>query len=165
MNTDTPDLTNLMEWNRFADEKKTLIEALTILNNRHRQAISELNQRLIRIEDGWREKLMEARAQIVAFRNALTNCDHHIECSWNTAINLPPGKCDCGKDDALSNSPPAVVPLEDVRPLVDAAENIRHWHDTSFNAETGKTEGIIVSANSFWKLKEALAAIKAKLLP
>lgn len=61
-----------------------------------------------------------------------------------------------------ASKPPAVVPLEDVRPLVEAAENTRHWHDTSFNPETGKTEGVIVSAKSFWTLKEALATFTAK---
>ena len=48
MNTeDIPDLTNLTEWNRWAGKKMTVIETMTILNNRHRQTVSELNQRLI----------------------------------------------------------------------------------------------------------------------
>lgn len=34
------DLTNLIEWNEFADNKKTVLEVLTILNNRHRAAIA-----------------------------------------------------------------------------------------------------------------------------
>ena len=33
------DLTNLIEWNKFAHDKKTVLEVLTILNNRHRDAI------------------------------------------------------------------------------------------------------------------------------
>lgn len=33
------DLTNLIEWNQFAEDKKTVLEVLTILNNRHRTVI------------------------------------------------------------------------------------------------------------------------------
>lgn len=42
MNDPTPDLTNLMEWNRFAEERKTVIETLTIFNNRHRARVQQL---------------------------------------------------------------------------------------------------------------------------
>jgi len=43
------DLISLHEWNQFADERKTLLEALTILNNRHREAVSKLERhRLLR---------------------------------------------------------------------------------------------------------------------
>ena len=31
-----------MEWNQFAEDQKTLLEALTILNNRHRTIVAEL---------------------------------------------------------------------------------------------------------------------------
>lgn len=34
------DLTNLIEWNEFAHDKKTVLEVLTILNNRHRAAVA-----------------------------------------------------------------------------------------------------------------------------
>jgi len=40
------DLIDLMEWNRFADERKTLLEALTILNNRHREAVGNAEAEL-----------------------------------------------------------------------------------------------------------------------
>lgn len=94
----------------------------------------------------------EMAKQIVALREAL----HRIEQTSGSSETV---HC-C--QAALSTTPPAVVPLEDVRPLVVAAENTRHWHDTSFNPETGKTEGVIVSAKSFWTLKESLAAFTAK---
>ena len=37
-----PDLINLMEWNRFAEQGMTLLEVLTILNNRHRAEIKAM---------------------------------------------------------------------------------------------------------------------------
>lgn len=37
--TEAPDLINLMEWNRFAEQGMTVLEVLTILNNRHRAEI------------------------------------------------------------------------------------------------------------------------------
>lgn len=40
--------------------------------------------------------------------------------------------------------------------LVEAASKIRHWHDTSYNKETGKTEGMIVSAEAVFALWEVL---------
>lgn len=40
----TPDLVNLMEWNRFAEENKTILEALTILNNLHPEAVSSIER-------------------------------------------------------------------------------------------------------------------------
>jgi hypothetical protein len=36
------DLIDLMEWNQFAEDRKTLLEALTILNNRHREVVGKL---------------------------------------------------------------------------------------------------------------------------
>ena len=53
MKTEIPDMVDLMEWGRFAEERKTLLEALTILNNRHRQAITDLNQRLIERQESF----------------------------------------------------------------------------------------------------------------
>jgi hypothetical protein len=43
--------------------------------------------------------------------------------------------------------------------LVVAAENIRHWHDTLCNKETGECEGMVVSAKSVHKLWEVLEAL------
>lgn len=40
------DLTNLMEWRRWAEEGKTLLEALIILNNRHREQMEKLEREL-----------------------------------------------------------------------------------------------------------------------
>ncbi len=172
MKTEIPDLVDLMEWGRFAEERKTLLEALTILNNRHRQAIAGLNQRLIerqesfqaqliRIEDEWRSELRGKNAQIFALRKALTDyeeafCDGPENCSLRCYEEVSERA-----KEALSAPPPAVVALEDVGPLIEAAENTRHY-GTTFNPETGKTEGVIVSANSFWKLKESLGTFTAK---
>ena len=142
MNTDTPDLTNLMEWNRFSDEEKTLLEALTILNNRHRQAIHDLNQRLT-----------EKDAQIVALREALTEFTSWESGMDDSSFHDIPRLLAIARG-ALSTPPPAVVPLEDVRNLVEAAEKVRHWHDTN--------EGVIVSAKSFWGLREAISTFTAK---
>lgn len=50
--------------------------------------------------------------------------------------------------------------IEAMREVVAAAENCRHWHDCSFNPETGKTEGVIISAVSFWELHAALAKLQ-----
>lgn len=40
------DIVNLIEWNGWADERKTLLEALTIINNRHREKVSRLEDEL-----------------------------------------------------------------------------------------------------------------------
>jgi hypothetical protein len=40
------DIVNLIEWNRWADDRKTLLEALTIINNRHREKVSSLEDQL-----------------------------------------------------------------------------------------------------------------------
>ena len=88
----TIDLTSLSEWNQFAEERKTVLETMTILNNRHRAIVTELNQRLIerqesfqsqlvRIEDGWREKLVEAKGEIDRLKKEL-------EESKNTIVNV-----------------------------------------------------------------------------
>lgn len=109
--------------------------------------------------DDLRKKLTEKDAQIVALREAV---EPFLEVVFVHPNDRRLAKAAKAVRSALSTQPPAVVPLEDVTPLVEAAENTRHWHDTTFNAETGKTEGVIVSANSFWKLKEALATFTAK---
>lgn len=104
--------------------------------NQAQNAVAELNQRLIerqesfqaqliRIEDGWREKLRESLAQVLALREALEMVlpmvlsyhqlsveisvdDPALQFAYNRAVA------------ALSTPPPPCVPLEDVRPLVDA---------------------------------------------
>lgn len=139
MNTPTaepPDLINLMEWNRFAEDRKTLLEALTILNNRHRTIVAELNQRLIdrteshtaqtiRIEDTWREKLRGSQSQVVALRDALTQ--------YREAFSDGPENCGCilwEKVDeiaaaALSCPPPPCVPMAEAQSLADALQSLR----------------------------------------
>ena len=47
-----------------------------------------------------------------------------------------------------------------MREVVAAAEKCRHWHDCSYNPETGETEGVVISANSFWALHNALAKLQ-----
>lgn len=42
----TDDLIDLVEWNRFAEQGMTLLEALTILNNRHREEVAKLKKAL-----------------------------------------------------------------------------------------------------------------------
>jgi len=49
------DLINLMEWNQFAEDRKTLLEALTILNNRHREAVGKLEFEIAAMRDAIRE--------------------------------------------------------------------------------------------------------------
>jgi hypothetical protein len=40
------DIVNLIEWNEWANERKTLLEALTIINNRHREKVSGMESDL-----------------------------------------------------------------------------------------------------------------------
>lgn len=40
--------------------------------------------------------------------------------------------------------------------LAEAAENVRHWHDTMYNPETKETEGVIVSAKHWREMRAAL---------
>lgn len=178
MNTPTaepPDLINLMEWNRFAEDRKTLLEALTILNNRHRTIVAELNQRLIdrqesfqaqliRIEDTWREKLRESQAQVFALREAL---EYALDPEYLQEISSSRMEDDADQSvvhcahqmfrAALSTPPPPCVPLADVMPLVEAMDKIHHWHDSCYNPETQKDEGMVVSAEAVRELWEARA--------
>lgn len=172
MNTPTaepPDLINLMEWNRFAEDRKTLLEALTILNNRHRTIVAELNQRLfqaqlIRIEDTWREKLRESQAQVLALREAL---EYALDPEYLQAISSSRMEDDADQSvvhcahqmfrAAISTPPPPVVPMADVVPLVEAMDKIHHWHDSCYNPETQKDEGMVVSAEAVRELWEARA--------
>ena len=50
--------------------------------------------------------------------------------------------------------------LNAMREVIAAAEKCRHWHDCSYNEDTGKTEGVIISAESFWSLQNALAKLQ-----
>lgn len=54
--------------------------------------------------------------------------------------------------------------LQAMREVIAAAEKCRHWHDCSYNEDTGKTEGVIISAESFWSLQNALTKLQT-LLP
>jgi hypothetical protein len=58
------DLTNIIEWNEFAADRRTVLEVLTILNNRHREIVD----RLERERD-------EARAEIAAAKIVLQQPD------------------------------------------------------------------------------------------
>lgn len=49
--------------------------------------------------------------------------------------------------------------------LLEASRCIRHWHDTSYNPETGETEGMIVSAKSVRNLWESRSALDAEVWP
>ena len=49
------DLINLMEWNQFAEDRKTLLEALTILNNRHREVVGKLECEKVAMREAIRE--------------------------------------------------------------------------------------------------------------
>lgn len=55
--------------------------------------------------------------------------------------------------------------IEAMREVVAAAENCRHWHDCSYNPATGKTEGVVISADSFWELHTALAKLQPFIKP
>jgi hypothetical protein len=59
------DLINLMEWNQFAEDRKTLLEALTILNNRHREAVGKLESEIAAMREAIR----------VAYKGLLTADD------------------------------------------------------------------------------------------
>lgn len=119
-------------------------------------------------------ELAEKDAQIMALRGALEEVNANIYApDAHCSCHIAPPCNDCVENGglrevletvkkALSAPAPAVVPIEDVRPLVEAAENTRHWHDCSPNHQTGETEGVIVSKTSFWKLKDALSTFTAK---
>ena len=168
MNTDTPETDAVVfsphvYWPDFA-------RRLELERNEARQSIAALNQRLterqesfqaqlIRIEDVWREKLREKDTQIVAFQNAV---QPFLDVVFVDPSDRKLANAAKAVEAALSAPAPAVVPLEDVRPLIEAVKNTRHLRNTSFNRSTGKMDGIIVNSDLFWKLKDALAAITEK---
>ena len=103
--------------------------------------IAELNQRLIdrresfqtqlvRIESTWREKLCEAQAQIVTLRKALEMAKRAL-INCHSPLSIAAYVNDITR--ALSSPPPPVVPMKDVKPLVEAlrAEEIER---TEFEA-------------------------------
>lgn len=49
--------------------------------------------------------------------------------------------------------------------LLEASRCIQHWHDTSYNPETGKTDGMIVSAAAVRNLWEAQSALDEEVWP
>lgn len=67
----TDDLCDLMEWSRFAEGRKTLLEALTILNNRHREVVAMLNQRLIDRTADMLAKVVELEMSNRTLKNTL----------------------------------------------------------------------------------------------
>lgn len=140
-----------------------------------KQAIAELNQRLIdrqesfqaqliRIEDTWREKLRESQAQVLALREAL---EYALDPEYLQAISSSRTEDDADQSvvhcahqmfrAAISTPPPPVVPMADVVPLVEAMDKIHHWHDSCYNPETQKDEGMVVSAEAVRELWEARA--------
>jgi hypothetical protein len=54
---------------------------------------------------------------------------------------------------------------ERMRKILEASRCIRHWHDTSYNPETGETEGMIVSAAAVRTLWEAQSALDEEVWP
>jgi hypothetical protein len=46
-------------------------------------------------------KLAAAEDDAKALADALIVCRHAPCCDWHTAIDCPPGMCDCGRDEAL----------------------------------------------------------------
>jgi hypothetical protein len=97
MKTDTPETDALRHkyagdpaCGDYAYELELTCDKLERERNEARSAIAEINQRLIerqesfqaqliRIEDGWREKLREKDAQIVALLSALNNLSSRLE--------------------------------------------------------------------------------------
>lgn len=69
MSDPIPDLTNLQEWNSFCEKSMTVLEVLTLLNNRHRDRMAEVitnlntvraeNRRLAREKAEARENLRD----------------------------------------------------------------------------------------------------------
>ena len=162
MNTDTPETDAVVfsphvYWPDFARrlelERDEARQAIANLNQRLQERQESFQAQLIRIEDVWREKLREKDAQIAALREALSRI--YLENIFDVTMREIAG-------NALSAPAPAVVPLDDVRPLIEAVKNTRHLRNTSFNRSTGKMDGIIVNSDLFWKLKDALAAITEK---
>jgi hypothetical protein len=49
--------------------------------------------------------------------------------------------------------------------LLEASRCIRHWHDASYNPETGETEGMIVSAAAVRTLWETRSALDEEVWP
>lgn len=168
MYTDTPETDAVVfsphvYWPDFA-------RRLELERDEARSANAELNQRLIerqesfqaqliRIEDGWREKLREKDAQIVALREAL---EYALEPEYLQAINTSYMADDADRSvvysahemfrKALSAPAPAVVPLEDVHLLLDGepAMIVR-------NAKDGYPEG---REDRFLSIEERIASLK-----
>lgn len=69
--TDIPDLINLIEWNEFAEQRMTLLEALTTINNRHRDTVADFNQRLIDRTTGFMATLQAQSLEISNLRSVM----------------------------------------------------------------------------------------------
>lgn len=70
-----PDLINLMEWNRFAEQGMTLLEVLTILNNRHR---ADIEARMAAEIHAMRE-LNAAKAELAELKKVICKVYYETE--------------------------------------------------------------------------------------
>jgi hypothetical protein len=115
-------LTDLQEWNRWAEEGKTVIETLTELNNRYREFERELN---------------EANADRLRLRVALEKCESTFDSISDepcTCYSNPEGACGyCNPimsaisriTKALTTPPPPAVAKSDADALAEAVEIMR----------------------------------------
>lgn len=85
----------------------------------------------------------------------------------NVGMTIQLGKQAADEINQLHRERVAVMAaeIEAMREVVAAAEKCRHWHDCSYNPATGKTEGVIISAVSFWELHAALTKLKPFIKP
>ena len=75
IDAEAPDLINLMEWNRFAEQGMTLLEVLTILNNRHR---AEIEARMAAEIHAMRE-LHAAKAELAELKKVIRKVYYETE--------------------------------------------------------------------------------------
>lgn len=106
-----------MEWNRWSEEGKTLLEVLAILNNRHREEVGKLER-----------ELNEANADKLRLREALKKFEYSAKTHQGRPM-CPECLCISSFDEehkdhcvfmALEVAPPPVVAKEDADALADA---------------------------------------------
>lgn len=139
-----PDLVNLMEWNRFAEEKKTLLEALTILNNRHREAVSsiererdEARKQLNRTLD----ELYEEQQNHGITKGHLTECRMEANDWWSSHSHVK------NENKAM-------------REAIKEAESVLKNLYSSYPVERGYVDGPCLKREDMEEVKAALAKLQ-----
>jgi hypothetical protein len=104
------DLTNLIEWNQFAEDKKTVLEVLTILNKRHRDVCKERDEareetsRAVRHRDEAWAEIAELKRELGEARELARELRDALEFMMEGGLEGPTPQAMRGAQDTLTKA-------------------------------------------------------------